>query len=46
MNSVTVRNSQIKTAEYMAQCGVDLIIGSHPHVMQKVGKYTHPPAEM
>lgn len=38
MNSVTVRNSQIKTAEYMAQCGVDLIIGSHPHVMQKVGK--------
>lgn len=38
MNSVTVRNSQIKTAEYMAQCGVDLIIGSHPHVMQRVGK--------
>lgn len=34
MNSVTVRNVQRKTAEYMAQCGVDLIIGSHPHVMQ------------
>ena len=34
MNSVTVRNVQHKTAEYMAQCGADLIIGSHPHVMQ------------
>lgn len=34
MNSLIVRNSQRKAAEYMAQCGADLIIGSHPHVMQ------------
>lgn len=40
MNSVTVRNSQIKAAEYMAQCGADLIIGSHPHVMQCAEKIT------
>lgn len=34
MNSVTVRDVQRKAAEYMAQYGADLIIGSHPHVMQ------------
>ena len=34
MNSLIVRNSQRKAAEYMANCGADLIIGSHPHVMQ------------
>ncbi len=40
MNSVTVRDMQRKAAEYMAQCGADLIIGSHPHVMQCAEKIT------
>lgn len=40
MNSVTVRDAQRKAAEYMAQCGADLIIGSHPHVMQCAEKIT------
>lgn len=40
MNSVTVRDAQRKAAEYMAQCGVNLIIGSHPHVMQRAEKMT------
>ena len=40
MNSVTVRDAQRRSAEYMAQCGADLIIGSHPHVMQRAEKIT------
>lgn len=38
MNSIAVRNVQKKTAEYMAECGADLIIGSHPHTLQKAEK--------
>ncbi len=40
MNSVIVRDVQKKAAEYMARCGADLIIGSHPHVMQRAEKIT------
>ena len=31
-------NSQIKIAEYLADLGVDIIIGTHPHVLQPITK--------
>ncbi|MBP1543046.1 MAG: CapA family protein [Oscillospiraceae bacterium] len=36
MNSTLVRKNQAEEAKFMASCGVDLIIGSHPHVIQKM----------
>ncbi len=35
MNSTLVRKSQAEEARFMAAAGADLIIGSHPHVIQK-----------
>lgn len=35
MNSSAVRKNQLDEAEFMAECGADLIVGSHPHVLQK-----------
>lgn len=35
MNSSMVRDNQRNTAQEMADCGVDYIIGSHPHVLQQ-----------
>ncbi len=35
MNSKTVKEKQIKEAQFMALCGVDLIVGSHPHMIQE-----------
>ena len=31
-------NSQIEIAEYLADLGVDIIIGTHPHVLQPITK--------
>lgn len=36
MNTPAVLEYQIETAEYMANTGVDLIVGSHPHVVQRI----------
>ncbi len=35
MNTRAIRNAQIDEAQYMADCGADLIVGSHPHVIQE-----------
>ncbi len=35
MNSRSIRPVQTEEAQYMADCGADLIIGSHPHVIQE-----------
>lgn len=35
MNSPKTVTSQRETARFMAESGVDLIVGSHPHVVQK-----------
>ncbi len=35
MNSTKVRKSQIEEARFMADAGANLIIGSHPHAVQK-----------
>ncbi len=35
MNSASVRRAQTEEAKFMADAGVDLIIGSHPHVIQR-----------
>ncbi len=35
MNSSEIKPSQIKAAQEMAEAGADLIVASHPHVMQK-----------
>jgi poly-gamma-glutamate synthesis protein (capsule biosynthesis protein) len=35
MNSSKVRASQIEEAKFMAEAGADLIVGSHPHVLQR-----------
>ena len=35
MNSVSVTRSQSEEARFIAECGADLIIGSHPHLLQK-----------
>ncbi|MDE6030071.1 MAG: CapA family protein [Oscillospiraceae bacterium] len=35
MNSAAVRKTQTEEAKFMADAGVDLIIGSHPHVIQR-----------
>ncbi|MCH5203227.1 MAG: CapA family protein [Oscillospiraceae bacterium] len=36
MNTPVVLEKQIETAEFMANSGADLIVGSHPHVIQKL----------
>ena len=36
MNTPTVVEQQVETAEFMAETGADLIVGSHPHVIQKL----------
>ncbi len=35
MNSLRLAKSQVETAKFMAASGVDLIVGSHPHTVQK-----------
>ncbi len=35
MNSSEIKPSQIKASQEMAEAGADLIVASHPHVMQK-----------
>lgn len=35
MNSVNLTKTQVETAKFMAASGVDLIVGSHPHTVQK-----------
>lgn len=35
MNSLKVRKQQCEEAEFMAESGADLIVGSHPHVVQR-----------
>lgn len=35
MNSSCVRKKQIQEAQYMAENGADLLVGSHPHVVQR-----------
>lgn len=35
MNSLKVRKSQVEEAKFMAESGVDMIVGSHPHVVQR-----------
>ncbi len=35
MNSTKVRKTQTEEARFMAEAGVNLIIGSHPHAVQK-----------
>ena len=35
MNSKTVKEKQIKEAQFIALCGADLIVGSHPHMIQE-----------
>lgn len=35
MNSTLIRKAQAEEARFMASAGADLIIGSHPHVIQK-----------
>lgn len=35
MNSRSIRTVQTEEAQYIADCGADLIIGSHPHVIQE-----------
>ncbi len=35
MNSKAVKDKQLLESQFMAMCGVDLIVGSHPHVIQE-----------
>ncbi len=35
MNSRALKEKQILESKFMALCGVDLIVGSHPHVIQE-----------
>lgn len=35
MNSSRVRKSQVQEAQFMADAGADLIVGSHPHMIQR-----------
>lgn len=35
MNSLKIRKSQLDEAKFMAESGADLIVGSHPHVVQQ-----------
>ncbi len=35
MNSRSIRPMQIEEAQFMADCGADLIVGSHSHVIQE-----------
>lgn len=35
MNSLKLLKAQTETAKFMANSGVDLIVGSHPHVIQR-----------
>lgn len=35
MNSPVIEKTQTAAAKFMAEAGVDLIVGSHPHVVQK-----------
>ncbi|MGN1339638.1 MAG: CapA family protein [Oscillospiraceae bacterium] len=35
MNSDRVRQSQVQEAQFMADAGADIIIGSHPHMIQR-----------
>lgn len=35
MNSPRVRKSQVQEAQFMADAGADIIIGSHPHMVQR-----------
>lgn len=37
MNSARVRKSQVQEAQFMADAGADIIIGSHPHMVQRFG---------
>ncbi len=37
MNSSRVRKSQVQEAQFMADAGADIIIGSHPHMVQRFG---------
>ncbi|MGN0651320.1 MAG: CapA family protein [Oscillospiraceae bacterium] len=36
MNTKQVRKSQVEEARFMAEAGASLIVGSHPHVVQRV----------
>ncbi len=42
MNSKTIKEKQELESKYMAMCGVDLIVGSHPHVIQPFRYITTP----
>lgn len=42
MNSKTVKEKQILESQFMAMCGVDLIVGSHPHMIQEFRYVTTP----
>ena len=42
MNSKTVKEKQIQESQFMALCGVDLIVGSHPHMIQEFRYVTTP----
>lgn len=37
MNSAEVRKTQTEEARFMAEAGASLIVGSHPHVVQRFG---------
>lgn len=37
-NSVTVSQRQESITQYLADCGADLIVGSHPHLLQKLSQ--------
>lgn len=39
-NSVTLSEVQKSTTQYLADCGADLIVGSHPHLLQQFGTVT------
>ncbi len=36
MNTRSVTEAQLQEAQFMADCGADIIVGSHPHVVQEV----------
>lgn len=39
-NSVTLSEAQQSITQYLADCGADLIVGSHPHLLQQFGTVT------
>ena len=39
MSETTANKDQIKAARYAIDCGADLVIGHHPHVLQGIEKY-------